>query len=739
MKVCMVKYFLFILSITIAHISPLAFACGIDNHKKDGLTIEHGVLTKIDRSRTYYEIKIPDCVTTLHVKEIEIYVENKGKKDVMLFEDVRVTRITFNSNLGKTNSTINSTIFRNVIDLKEIIFQTPNPQFKEERSWYKFGEGNWRDKLSVIEFDVESNDEGINASNIDFASSVSEIRLSEKVKSIHKDAFSRCSSLRKITIPYILACDLDISWTNLFKGTKLEGKEVISSKKKQADDRTDRYCLVQTKNNGNISNHVTDIRSDALKGASGNNIQLPIHFRSLIKKASNEIDNCTFYLKEKSIYFSPEVDGLRNVTNKFNRLFSTTQLSISSAYQTLHVSATPDLTTKSVPIDSTNLDTKSREHTPEIKLDLSMNTTYTLGFRLKNENGESIPVKIFNHDEDIAFITPEKKTWEMAALLWCFIFCIGIPYFIKKLGIFLPKRFQWKEKITIPYSSSHWVDRGLLYLSFLFLIACSCGIVSEMFDIRIWTPVTFYLNASMISSFIISISTTTTQILLGLFQGIKASAIVVSFDLREMLNPILEVLSQISKISWISSLLLTGMRLLSELIRNYSTMLFTLISSMIVVRQMAHIWPKYSTLIKLRFNFILQWMMIFYTIAIAVAVLFPLSMLAMRWMSGELFMQIGMSFETAMTIFNDFTSHLSWGSVTSISELRELSGLLGDALSKLLMASLSYLVMKLFDCFVIPLIFLYLIIGISKKMGYNQKSSEKEILTQLLKQNERRH
>lgn len=710
-----------------------------DNKPKfnnEGLFIEDGELKNVRSDFFYDELKITKDIRKIskEKKARTFYTKDGEEKDkeVNIFNGVHIKTLVFEDDCKLEE--LDTQCLTGVKDLEIIRFEGNIPNIKEEHSLWCWGEDDWREnlKLVVVQKDAE-------VSKLSFAGDIRAIRFGVEGKPVDaslktviqndKDGklLRGCSSLKRVLIPYELAETKGIEWTCILKTTKLNEAEVISL----PNERGERI-LVQSDSSSSkieISEGVTYIHGDAFK-PTVKEVVLPISFRGfLFKKPEN---NITFVLKNETVTFSPAINDFRlnRISQKSqssednnkdflddNRLFPRTRqaakLMIMSAYPQLNAT----IRKNSYPALEYSVENAIQrglgwELTKEIAMGFQYELSLILNIVCKDTMGESrcsLPVQMNLNGvkrDKLKFATPREKPWlgmSFLLLILFFALYLGSLWFIRR---FTPKGCML-QKIAYACLVAPWYKQLPFLFAILLLVLGSQGVLSDLMTYYVWMPVNMYLNASFISSLIISLTTTGLKIGLGFLQGITVGVFGVEIDFAHVLEPVLDMLGRIEGFSWLATLVLVFLRILSELAKNLGVAVWTLLGMLFVVKS----FP--GTRIKL--SEMNVWFERAFQILCMLALGFPLLLWIASWISTEMMTIAGNTFNDALISFKLFVENVTLKSLFSLEALETLASQLTTACVELITASFTYLALKAFDCGVVPLGILFGILYVAKK------------------------
>lgn len=709
-------------------IGALSFAYAAEiAFNQDGLAIENGQLVRIDRARKYLEIDFGAAdITSLTAdkKKCKIIDKdgNEGEKELYLFEDVSVKRLVFRDTITE----VNSQIFTKIQDLEEIVFEGETvPTFKEEHFWLKWGEDDWRASLRRIVFKRRPQ-----LTRIDFISSVEEIVLSENapMESFPEDlkGLSQCTSLKRLVVPYTLAAREDVPWAEILQRAPIGEDGVCSTARggNNVADGDDCVLLWPVIKGGRITmpDKVTHIRTDVLTRVSQKHGNLPVVLPPSFKQFIGGLPNKeqTFYLKQDAIQTFPDVVSLRvrGRSPVFPRFADKTVLSVTSSYSCLWAGTAKE------DGEPTYTQPEANGLVYRVRVPLEMDCTHTLKFAFPGRPGngpqyEAIidPGKF--ESRAITFKTPPERHWVIEALLWCALGFFGIP-----LAMWALRFVGLMPTATKRYFAAPWGTHILFCCAVVIFALGVTGILADLMDLYVWYTVLEYVNTSMISSLIISVSTTIIQLTLALLKSLSFSLVFVQVEMAQVLEPVTDVLGRISWMSWLSTMVLTGVRMMGEILRSHGTLLWGCVGGVAVTwffpgTKRIRSWKGYR---------------IIANTVLGITVLLPFTLLACSWFSGALLEQAGNTLNDALISFQTLAESFTFRGLRSMSALQEMIALLGDAVAMLCASAIGYVVVKAFDCFLVPLGLLWVLWYVLHSFGIKQEADFRKLLRPPMRQ-----
>lgn len=671
-----------------------------------------------NRGRIYSEIRIEEGTSQLSSGKKTFTVDGE-EVELGLFEGVRVKRLIFPSSVRY----IDSSSLKGIDGLEEIVFEGDIPDFKEAHSFFKWGEDDWRDNLKKIV--LKGGAQGLG--KIDFISYVKCIELAETVR--EKDLYGwardmpKCASLERLVVPYRLAARPLIPWGKIVRAAPLLSETAVVSEPNA--DRASVLLGAGDEDKADIPEGVTYVRIDAIEHLPS--VILPFTFRGFI--GGDADPEKLYYLRKDSVNSVPDVISPQGRSRvRFSSRLPRAILGVSSAYPRLLVCVDNG---KARPVYYGTLgdgdeNGESVPHISRTSLGLDMGATYTLTFALPTGTGKDgktqiLPVVLDNgalNVQPITFDVPEgEMNWIWGLAVISLIGCCGLPV----LMWFCSARLGplWVGRVLAPrYFAAPWWSHALWCASVVIFALGVTGVLGELMDLYVWYPVLRYVNMSMLSSLVISVTSTGLQMILGLLQGFTVNLFLVTADLERMLAPVVDMLSRISWMSWLSTMVLALTRLFGEILRLYGTFIWSCIGLGCLSWSLPGLTAQ-RTWKPLR---------IFLACSVGLGLALPLTLFVASWVSTEMTLQVGRAFDDAMGYFAIFVEQMSWKSFTSVAALQTQLGLLSDGIASLMSSAVNYLAVKAFDCFVIPLALLWCGLKILKSFGYKRETDLRGIL-----------
>lgn len=691
------------------------------------VTNSDGWITQVDRRRFYEKLCIKHPISTQ--KWDGGIVNDEGRPTpVFPLEYVRVRCLEFDCNEitkklgGMPFETIALT---GVEDLETLVFKGEKiPNFEESSRWLGLAKDkDWRKNLkrAVVEKDING------VLRLPFISEVRCLELEESgVKELKeslvggecKKLFENCSGLSQIVIPYALAVDEDIPWGEIIRRTSLRDTEVVSVRD---DDRqnTVEMVLLNAAKSGKISDAVTTIRADAFNDQK--RIELPYKLRCIIgnlKDGHKEV----IRLKKDSVLFYPDIMSLKEkyVLQKSSSLTETSPLTITSAYENLKIrreaSKVPGVGFVSGECD--NLSTNGAVYVGTIDLYRGKDATNALTFSLGLED-QSLDVCLFTGAKkiEVKFSKPIVSKVGVAIRLLATWVTLVIVYFC---SVFLVSK-KWSRGAT-----RCAIDICLILLgSALVILTVNGGFVQSLVDRYLTGNVMSYLNASFVSSLVISVLTTSLKLIVGLIQSVSASAIVISINLQSALQPVQDILEKISTYSWLSTGVLAFVRIFCQLVRDLAVFIWACLGISLVAYPFLAFckevlgWELWRKLLR-ACGYVI-------TIMVFVGLGLPAFLCGCASLSGMVAEIAGSSFRDAMETFGVLAQQFQLADLTSIDQAKQLAVIFTDAMATLTSASMYYLANKAFDCFAVPLALYFVAKRILSGFGSRSEDELKEI------------
>ena len=716
-------------------VAPLVGAA--ETKVTDGLTFEakrDGTykLIDIDRTRRYSVIDLTEealrescgegiIVSELSTEEKAVNV-GEDKEDLYLFGKVFVKRLVLPGSIEK----VETVSFTDIKGLEVIEFSGRVPSFEEEKGWF-FYEDDWRNKLQYVVFHDEVAPERLNSvlsgvPIIEFAPTARfEGELLDKNSGRAKGLLAKAGALTRLVVPYSLAVRLDIPWRTYIARSPLADKEVVSqpSANESGADGTDgsAVCLLNCDEDGEISDAVTDIRLDALQGSVEERIYLPTLFRRFVDPY---VDLSRYegrlWLKRDTVQFYPDITQRIADTRKADQLFPTifkyAQVTATSPYQ--------GLTLRAVAVNELgeNIGKEIGSDDPTLhglayntSLSLEMGKRFVLFTTMALPTGQHVPVFIDGgrNEAELFFRTPEQKPWFLSALCWMVGIMLGLAFVIGAILVLF--RDSWLDRVVArPFLEAPWWKQALFALSLLLLVLGAHGVLANLVQVYLWAPVVQYVNNSFISSLVISITTTLLQMGLGLLKGISIQPFGIGVDLEHVIEPCTDLLARVGWVSWISTGVLAFLRVLSEMLREFGTVLWVFTGALVTMlalpfnawQRLQARWPWFRAAVGTLF---------FLTLGL------PVFLACCSWLSLQLMTHAGNTFNDALATFKCLVDAFSFQAFLSLDGIQSLTMLLTDAMTELTAAAITYVMTKVFDCFLVPIGLLWLSLRVLKKFG----------------------
>ena len=717
-------------------LAPLVGAA--ETTEVDGLTFEakrDGTykLVDIDRTRRYSVIDLTEealressgqgiIVSELSTDEKKVKIDEDNSEKLHLFGKVTVKRLVLPGTIEK----VETVSFTDIKGLEVIEFPGKVPTFEEEKGWF-FYEDDWRNKLQYVVFRDEVAPEKLNSvlsgvPIIEFAPTARfEGDLLDKNSGRAKGLLAKAGALTRLVVPYSLAVRLDIPWRTYIARSPLADQEVVSqpSANESGADGTEgsAVCLLNCDEDGEISDAVTDIRLDALQGSTEERIYLPTLFRRFV---DSYVDLSRYgdrlWLKRDTVQFYPDITqriaDTRKVDLLFPSIFKYAQVTATSPYQglTLRAVAVNELG------EQMGKEVGSDEPTRHglaynTSLSLEMGKRFRLSTTIALPTGQHVPVFIDGgrNEAELFFRTPEQRPWILSAFCWTVGIVLGLAFVIG--AILMLFRDTWLDRaVARPFLEAPWWKQTLFALCLLLLVLGAHGVLSNLVQVYLWAPVVQYVNNSFISSLVISITTTLLQMGLGLLKGISIQPFGVGVDLEHVIEPCTDLLARVGWVSWISTGVLAFLRVLSEILREFGTVLWVFTGALVTTLALPfNVWQRLQA----------RWpwfraaagTLLFLTLGL------PVFLACCSWVSLQLMTHAGNSFNDALATFKCLVDAFSFKAFLSLDGIQSLTMLLTDAMTELTAAAITYVMTKVFDCFLVPIGLLWLSLRVLKKFG----------------------
>ena len=661
--------------------------------------------------------------------------------DLKLFEGVSVKTIR----LPGTIETLDTTCLRGVEGLETLVFAGRVPRFQEKdrRIWGGINR-SWMGDLKQVVFEDEVAPERLGGifdaiETIAFGAKAKIPTRKEQAEALLREA----SSLKRLVVPFSLAIQEKIPWWSIVQHSPLAKEEVISAPSTDEprkfrtfkafyaerglpyEEAESAVCLLNCGEEAEISDKVTDIRLDAL-GAIGRDtrIYLPTFFRRFLTPPSDTWEN-RFWLKQDTVRFFPDISEPRNQQARkgdriFPDVFAAAPLSISSPYHGLFVEAEvtegvhngwcarPQGWEPGAPTEAWQ-DAHGLVYGQTLRL--AMDHRYRLRPQLLLANGKRLPVMIDTGrtNTTIAFSTPPQRHWLLGATLW--LLGVLVAYVALLWGCARFLKGGWLDRnLAQPFLEAEWWQHALFAGSVALIVLSAYEVPKSLAQVWLWAEVANYLNGSFLSSLLISISTTLVQIALGLLKGVSFSIYVVQVELEPIIAPCTDVLARVGWFSWLSTVCLAFLRILSEILRECATEIWVTLGCLTLF----HTWPtRFMAGLRER----CAWLGGVLSVAGFLAIGLPLFLFCCSWFSLRMMAHAGNTFNDALASFASLADSFSIQTFISLTALKECMGLLMDALAELTSASVFYIVTKCFDCFLVPLGLLWMTLTALRRFG----------------------
>lgn len=668
------------------------------NFTEEGYQLDNNSIIRIDRDRIFEELTIVNPVST---EKCESHmVDENGKKVPPLFpfQYASVRKLVIdnrNDKIGKLMTKkglvgFETISFTGIKDLEEIVFKGEIIPFKENKKWFGIKtDSDWRKGLKKVVFEDD-----LGFEKIPFLSDVKCIVLGtntytklEQLNSNDLKAISRCKNLEKIVVPYELACNTNIAWRNIIERTGLKEKEVFSQGScgnNYVDDRV----LLNIAASGEISDIVTEIRADAINQFAGRKIFLSSSIRRFLGVLDKR-QSCKFALKKNTVIFYPAIDlpAEKRKLEKSHSLFSHSSIALASAYSNIVISVNGKYQNSEVAKNGSAYISAFK-----LKRDTNKKSDISLGVKV---DGTVYPVQFFNNKGTL-FRDPITVKFEYSAYGMPIIVCTAAVWILLSLllaviYILAGRKFGIK-RFGVPI---------FLITSGLFMAFFGNGytnLLQDLVDRWLTDDVMSYLNASFVSSLVISVTTTLVKFVVGLLQGISANVVFLSFNVGQMLEPVQDVLDKISTYSWISTGVLAFVRIFCQMIRDAAHIVWPILGLSIVSSTILRMFNSSFCSRNIR-----RWLGVVSVFCGFLALGLPAMLWGASCISGLLADISGAAFENSMRSFGNLAELFSVSSLTSLAAMKELMAQFADAMAELTSASMYYVANKAFDCFVVPL------------------------------------
>lgn len=668
-----------------------------------------GWLIRIDRNRVFNEFKLTCPVSTEKwpsgTKEKEKLNDDEG---LLPFENARVRSLKIDGNAvcNKLRKLKFETIsLRGVQELSQIRIFGKIPEFEENKKWLGLAkDGDWRKNLKRIEF--VDRVEGLES--ISFIGEVKCVALgtntTEEVKHLWRDVkrapLSTCYALEQLEVPYSMATNLTIQWGAIIRNSPLKNTEVVSFEQEGEDGKRN-AVLLNIAESGEVSDYVTVIRKDAIPENFGREVCLPFRAKTVIGGRLNP--KLSLSLKRNALLFYPDLADRKTVRQlrKSRGVIAEIPVSVTTAYEGLVLSNSVGTVS-----DTFQAAGDAFKSSIQLRRGRNLENRITVGIRLGNE---TYPVSM----------TPTKGT---AVDSLSVVFAYGASDWRKMLGMglaivvitafLLGVMVVWAVKTNRFFSKKCWVAALGIFVGVM-IIALGMddvGVLQYYVDTYLTGTVMSYLNASFISSLVISVSSTLVKLAVGFLQGINISVVFASYDLNSLLQPVQDVLDKIETYSWISTCVLAFVRMFCQILKDGAGFVWGALGSSLVVFSFLHFMGSRT---------LKRWVGFVLSVTLFLALGLPFILSGCAWFSYQLSGIAGSAFQEAMADFAALAHSFTFDSLKSMAAIKGLMSQVVDAVSNLTSASMFFIATKAFDCFLVPLLLYF---GFKKVLkGFSDK------------------
>lgn len=657
-------------------------------------TNSEGWLIRVDRNRTFNEFDLTCPVSTEKwpsgTKEKD---ELKDDEGLLPFENARVRSLKIEGNavcnkLGRNK--FETISLRGIQELSQIRIFGKMPKFEENKKWLGLAkDGDWRKNLKRIEFV----DDVTGIGSIPFIGEVKCVALgTNTVEGVRRwrcegknAALSKCYALEQLEVPYSMATNLTIRWGAIIRNSPLKNTEVVSFEQEGEEDERN-AVLLNIAESGVVSDYVTVIRKDAIPENFGREVRLPFKAKAVLGGRLNP--KLSLSLKRNALLFYPDLADRKTVRQlgKSRGVISEIPVSVTTAYEGLVLSNS--VGTVSDPFQTAGDAFRS---SIQLRRGQTLKNRITAGIRLGNE---TYPV----------YMTPAKGP---AVASLSVVFAYGASDWRKMPGrglaiviitaFLLGVMVVWAGKTNRFSSRKCWVAAlGILAGGVIIVLGLEeVGILQYYVDTYLTGKVMSYLNASFISSLVISVSATIVKLAVGFLQGINISVVFAGYDLNSLLQPVQDVLDKIETYSWISTCVLAFVRMFCQILKDGAGFIWGALGSSLVVFSFLHFMG--SRMLK-------RWIGVALSVTLFLALGLPLILSGCAWFSYQLSGIAGSAFQGAMADFAALAHSFTFDSLKSMAAINGLLSQFVDAVSNLTSASMFFLATKAFDCFLVPLL-----------------------------------
>lgn len=670
-------------------------------------TNKYGWIIRVDRNRVFDKFVVTMPVSTQKWPSgfVEIDENGKEKKDAGLFpfEHARVRSLVICGDELKAKKASFETIsLKGVEELSEIVIRGEIPSFKEQTKWFGLKkDDDWRRGLKRIVLE----DQVAGLTNISFLGEVKCLsfgtntvrQVCEKWGNGTKNALKdlrKCYGLEQLEVPYCMATNMTIQWGTLIRNSPLKDREVVSVESVEGGDKTPRVVLLNLGANGEISDYVTTIRADAIPADFRKVIRMPFRVGEVI--GGRIPQGLTLALKRGGLLFAPDITDLADAKRLCNSrsVIRTCPVRIATAYEGLSLS-------NSVGIVASDFEQDGSSWSSSISL--------SRGESLENRifahlvlSGVSYPVRIpmtKGGEKDCVSLTFKYGSLGWAAFMLRLTgACVLIVVILVVVWFWGLRRGFGRRRMVL---ASVGVGVGVLAA---FLGSEDIGVLQCYTDTYLTGKAMAYLNASFISSLLISVSVTVVKLVIGLLQGLQLSLVFVGMDINAVLQPIQDVLEKISTYSWISTAMLAFVRVICQVLRDCAAYVWFVLGASLAGFSILNLAGHSKGTL---------WIGRVVSVALFLSLGIPIILCCCSGFSCLLSGISGSSFDRSMTDFTVLAQSCSWESLKSMAAVQALLSQFMDAVHGLISSAMIYIATKAFDCFLVPLA---LYVGLKKSL-----------------------
>lgn len=667
-------------------------------------------IIRVDRNRAFDKFVVTMPVSTEKWPSgfVEIDETGKEKKDAGLFpfEHARVRSLVIcgdevSKKLGEAS--FETISLKGVEELSEIVIRGKIPRFKEQTQWFGLKkDDDWRRGLKRIVLE----DQVAGLTNISFLGEVKCLSFGTNAEGQIREKWGnngtedelkvleKCYGLKELEVPYCMATNTEIQWGALIRNSPLKDREVVSVESVESGDKIPRVVLLNLGASGEISDYVTTIRADAIPADFRKFIRMPFRVREVI--GGRIPQGLTLALKRGGLLFAPDITDPADAKRLCNSrsVIRTCPVRIATAYEGLSLS-------NSVGIVASDLEQDGSSWSSSISL-LRGESLENRIFAHLELSGVSYPVRIPMTKGSEKDCVP--LTFKYGSLGWA-AFMLGLTGACVLIVVILAVVWFWglrrgfgRRRMVL---ASVGVGVGVLAA---FLGSEDIGVLQCYTDTYLTGKAMAYLNASFVSSLLISVSVTVVKLVIGLLQGLKLSLVFVGMDINAVFQPIQDVLEKISTYSWISTAMLAFVRVICRVLRDGAAYVWFVLGASLAGFSILNLAGHSKGTL---------WIGRVVSVALFLSLGIPIILCCCSGFSCLLSGISGSSFDQSMTDFTVLARSCSWESLKSMAAVQALLSQFMDAVQGLISSAMIYIATKAFDCFLVPLA---LYVGLKKSL-----------------------